>query len=327
MMHAWQVTEIGEPAEVLELTTLAIPSPRNDQVLLKVEAVGLNFPDGLQIRGGYQIKATVPFVPGSEIAGTIVELGADVSGWSIGDRVVWMGSGGLAEFVAAPAAALFPMSEEMSFEQAACLPYNYGTGVFALENRAKLLEGETMLVTAAAGGVGSAAIQLGKAMGANVIGLAGGPDKVATVYKLGADAAFDYREVDIVQAVRAATDGRGVDVCYEAVSGDIFDQVRRCMAWDGRLLVVGFTSGRIADAPTNHMLLKNYSVVGVHWAAYLARSKSAPRENWDRIAELFQTGKIDPLISSVRPLTEAKQGLIDISARKTVGKVVIVPSL
>ncbi len=328
MMRAWQVTELGEPAEVLSLVTIPVPTIRPDQVLIEVKAVGLNFPDGLQIRGGYQVKAKLPFIPGSEIAGVIVSVGEKVAGqqvvdWTVGDRVVWMGTGGLAEFVAAPATSLFPMPDDLSFEKAACLPYNYGTGVYALENRARLTPGETMLVTAAAGGVGSAAIQLGKAMGANVIGLAGGPEKVATVYELGADAAFDYREVDIVDAIRAATDGRGVDVCYEAVSGDIFDQVRRCMAWDGRLLIIGFTSGRIAEAPTNHVLLKNYSIVGVHWGAYLDRSAGAPRENWDRIIQLFKTGKIDPLISSVRPLEQAQQGLVDIGSRKTAGKVVI----
>ncbi len=332
MMRAWQVHEVGEPADVLGLVEVPVPTIRPDQVLIKVAAVGLNFPDGLQIRGGYQIKAELPFIPGSEIAGTIVAVGEDISsseagnnkpGWKIDDRVVWMGTGGLAEFVAAPAASLLPLPDNLSFEKAACLPYNYGTGVYALENRARLSPGETILVTAAAGGVGSAAVQLGKAMGANVIGLAGGPDKVAAVYELGANAAFDYREVDIVDAVRAATNGRGVDVCYEAVSGDTFDQVRRCMAWDGRLLIIGFTSGRIAQAPTNHILLKNYSIVGVHWGAYLDRSPGAPRQNWDRIIELFDTGKIDPLISSVRPLDQAKQGLVDIGARQTVGKVVI----
>ncbi len=325
MMRAWQVSELGEPAEVLNLVELATPSPRPDQVLIQVESVGLNFPDGLQIRGGYQVQARLPFTPGSEISGTVVEIGAEVEDWLPGARVVWMGSGGLAQFVTAPAKELFPIPDAMTFDQAACLPYNYGTGVYAIENRANLQSGETMLVTAAAGGVGSAAVQLGKALGANVIGLAGGPDKVATVFELGADAAFDYREVDIVDAVRATTDGRGVDVCYEAVSGDTFDQVRRCMAWDGRLLIIGFTSGRIADAPTNHILLKNYSVVGVHWGAYLSRSPEAPRQNWERICELFQTGMIDPLVSSVRPLAQARQGLVDIGSRKTVGKVVIRP--
>ncbi|MCL4171455.1 UNVERIFIED_CONTAM: hypothetical protein GTU68_049480 [Idotea baltica] len=213
----------------------------------------------------------------------------------------------------------------MTFAQASVLLINYGTGVFALENRAQMLEGETLLVTAAAGGAGSAAVQLGKAMGANVIGLAGGAKKVETVYNLGADAAFDYNEVNIVDAVRAATDGRGVDVCYEAVGGDTFQQVRRTMGWDGRLLIIGFTSGTIADAPTNHMLLKNYSVVGVHWGAWLARERSNLRANWDRICELFETGKIDPLISAERPLDEAVDAFTALGSRGTVGKVVITP--
>ncbi len=160
-----------------------------------------------------------------------------------------------------------------------CLLLNYGTTVFALDNRAHLQPGETLLVTAAAGGVGSAAVQVGKAMGATVIGLAGGPEKVETVRQLGADMAFDYNEVDIVEAVRSATDGRGVDVVYEAVGGDVFQQVRRTVAWEGRLLIVGFTSGTIPDAPMNHALLKNYSIVGVHWGAWLARDpNNLPRE-------------------------------------------------
>ena len=203
---------------------------------------------------------------------------------------------------------------------------NYGTGVFALRNRAALQPGETVLVTAAAGGVGSAAIQLAKAVGATVYGLAGGPEKVEVVRSLGADDAFDYREVDIVDTLRAVTDGAGVDVVFEAVGGDVFDQVRRIVAWDGRLLVIGFTSGRIPDAPANHILLKNYSIVGVHWGAHLARRAEALREDWDSVVELFATGRIDPLISSVRPLAEALDALGDIGNRRTVGKVIIRPA-
>lgn len=324
-MRAWNVHELGEPLEVMVLDDIEQPTPGPDQALIEVAAVGLKFPDLLQIRGGYQVKPRMPFIPGGEIAGTVREIGAEVDSVKVGDRVLWMGAGGLADFVTAPADGLFPIPDDMTMEQASCLLTNYGTGVFALENRAKLQAGETMLVTAAAGGAGSAAVQLGKALGANVIGLAGGPDKVRTVFELGADAAFDYREVDIVETIRAATDGRGVDVCYEAVGGDTFDQVRRTMAWDGRLLVIGFTSGRIPDAPANHMLLKNYSVVGVHWGAWLGRNPDGLRQNWDRIVELFGTGHVDPLISAVRPLEEAAQAIADIGNRKTVGKIVITP--
>ena len=324
-MRAWQLSDLGEPADVLELKDVADPTPGEGQVVLDVKATSIGFPDLLQVRGGYQVKPPMPFTPGTEIAGVVSAVGAGVTNVAEGDRVLWMGLGGLAEKVVAPAIGCFPIPDDMSFAQASVLLINYGTGVFALENRAKLQPGETLLVTAAAGGAGSAAVQLGKAMGANVIGLAGGAKKVETVFALGADAAFDYNEVNIVDAVRAATDNRGVDVCYEAVGGDTFDQVRRTMGWDGRLLIIGFTSGRIADAPTNHILLKNYSIVGVHWGAWLARDRDALRNNWDRICELFETGHIDPLISAERPLEEAVDAFTALASRGTVGKVVVCP--
>ncbi len=317
--------ETGEPLDVLELVEIPEPEPRADQALIKVAAVGLKFPDLLQIRGGYQVKPKMPFIPGGEVAGTVEAIGADVSSVAVGDRVLWMGQGGLADYVAAPAGECFPVPDAMSFPQAAAMLTNYGTTVFALEDRANLQAGESVLVTAAAGGVGSAAIQLAKAKGATVYGLAGGPEKVETVLSLGADKAFDYLKVDIVEEIRAATGGKGVDVVYDAVGGDIFDQVRRVVAWDGRLLIIGFTSGRIADAPTNHVLLKNYSIVGVHWGASLARDPSQLRRNWDRIVELFGTGHVDPLISAVRPLDEGVQALVDIGDRKTTGKIIVSP--
>lgn len=322
-MRAWQVTSLGEPSDAMEVVDIDEPVAAPGRVILEVAAVGVGFPDLLQIRGGYQVKPPLPFVPGNEIAGTVVELGEGVDGVAVGDRVLWMGSGGMAAKVSAPADALLPLPDDMTFAQAAAFVVNYGTGVFAIENRAQLQAGETMLVTAAAGGAGSAAVQIGKALGANVIGLAGGPDKVAKLYELGADAAFDYREVDIVDTVREATGGRGVDVVYECVGGDTFQQVRRTVAWDGRILIIGFTSGTIADAPTNHALLKNYSIVGVHWGAWLARDPGHLRQNWDRIVDLFGTGKLDPMMDGARSFADAPHALADIGDRKTTGKVVI----
>ncbi len=324
-MRTWQVAELGEPNDVMSIVEVPDPEPGPGEVLVDVGAVGVSFPELLTIRGGYQFKPPLPFTPGNEIAGTVIGLGEGVEGFELGDRVTWMGSGGLAEKVAAPALACFHLPDELSMEKGCCLLLNYGTTVFALDDRAKLQAGETLLVTAAAGGVGSAAVQVGKAMGATVIGLAGGPEKVQTVLDLGADLAFDYREVDIVDAVRGATDGRGVDVVYEAVGGDIFQQVRRTVAWDGRLLIIGFTSGTIPQAPTNHALLKNYSIVGVHWGAWLGRDPGNLRSNWERIVELTKTGHVDPLISSVRGFDDAADALTDIGNRKTVGKVVITP--
>ncbi|MDH5519508.1 MAG: NADPH:quinone oxidoreductase family protein [Acidimicrobiia bacterium] len=326
-MRAWQMTEIGNPSDVLELATVPDPEPGPGQVLLRVDSCGLKFPDILQIQGRYQVKPTLPFIPGGEIAGTIVALGPDLddSAPAVGDRVLVMGEGGLAEHVAVSPRQCLPIPDQMSSEQAAAMLVNYGTGVFALRNRARLQAGESVLVTAAAGGVGSAAIQLAKAIGATVYGLAGGEEKVEVVRSLGADEAFDYRNVDIVDTVRDVTGGAGVDVVYEAVGGDVFDQVRRVVAWDGRLLVIGFTSGRIPEAPANHILLKNYSIVGVHWGAHLARRAEALREDWDSVVELFGTGKVDPLISEVRPLAEALDALAAIGNRRTVGKVIIRP--
>lgn len=324
-MRAWQVHELGEPESVLQLNEVPDLVPGPGQVSLAVRACGLKFPDLLQIRGGYQEKPALPFTPGGEIAGDVLAIGEGVNHVAVGDRVLYMGLGGLAEQALAPAQACFPIPDAMSYEQAACLLTNYGTTVFALDERAHLQAGETLLITAAAGGVGTAAIQIGKAMGARVIGLAGGPEKVETVKALGADDAFDYQAVDIVEAVRNATDGRGVDVCYEAVGGDIFDQVRRTMAWDGRLLVIGFTSGRIPEAPANHILLKNYSVVGVHWGASLARDRTSLRRHWDKIVDLFDTGHIDPLIGVRLPLDQAIEGLNALDSRASTGKVVIIP--
>ena len=324
-MRAWHVADLGDPIDVMELVEVDDPTPGPGKVTIDVGAVGVSFPELLTIRGGYQVKPPLPFTPGNEVAGVVSAVGDGVTELTEGDRVAWMGSGGLAEKVVAPAAACFRLPDGMPLGKGCCLILNYGTTVFALENRGKLQPGETLLVTAAAGGVGSAAVQVGKAMGAKVIGLAGGPEKVEAVYRLGADVAFDYREVDVVAAVREATDGRGVDVVYEAVGGDIFQQVRRTVAWDGRILIIGFTSGTIAQAPTNHALLKNYSIVGVHWGAWLGRDSDNLANNWDRIVELAGTGHVDPLISSVRPLENAAQALSDIGDRKTIGKVVIEP--
>jgi len=330
-MRAWQMNEIGDPSDVLALTSVADPEPGSGQVLLDVDACGLKFPDILQIQGRYQVKPTLPFIPGGEIAGTVTAHGPELddSAPAVGDRVLVMANGGraggLAERVAVSARQCLPIPDAMTSEQAAAMLVNYGTGVFALRNRARLQAGESVLVTAAAGGVGSAAVQLAKAIGATVYGLAGGAEKVDVVRSLGADEAFDYRKIDIVEKIREVTDGAGVDVVYDAVGGDVFDQVRRVVGWDGRLLIIGFTSGRIPKAPANHILLKNYSIVGVHWGAHLARRDDAIRDDWESIVELFGTGKIDPLISEIRPLSDVIEALADIGNRRTVGKVIIHP--
>ncbi len=324
-MRIWRVHELGEPADVMRLEEGPPPVPRAGQVVLDVAAVGLNFPDLLQVRGGYQIKPKVPFTPGQEMAGTIVAVGQGVDPARIGERTLLMATGGLAQQVAGPAAKAFALPDSMSFTKAAALLSNYGTTWFALHERAHLQPGEALLVHAAAGGVGSAAVQLGKAAGALVIGTAGGPDKKAVVSALGADVAIDYLAEDFVDVTLAVTDGRGADVIYDPVGGDTFDRSRRAIAWDGRLLVIGFTSGRIADVPTNHILLKNYSVVGVHWGASLGRDPEGLRRAFDALCTEWDRGTIDPLIGDELPLDGAADALTRLGARASVGKLVVHP--
>ena len=283
--------------------------------------MGLAFPDVLQVRGEYQVKPPLPFVPGSETAGTVASVGEGVSSDLIGRRVVALG-GGLAEQIELPASQSFEVPEGLSSAKAAAIPMNYCTTWFALHDRAHLAAGETLLVTGASGGVGSAAIQLGLAAGARVIAVAGGADKVAACESLGADAVIDHREVDdLVERVRELTDGKGVDVAYDPVGGETFQQVRRCMAWNGRLLVVGFVAG-IPKLATNHVLLKNYSVVGVHWGASLARDPESLPSQVAAVMALVDEGAVDPLLHPPYVFEDAARALQDIYDRQVVGKVV-----
>ena len=321
-MQAWQVHELGDPIDRLVLGDVDSPEPSPGQLLLDVDAVGLAFPDVLQCRGEYQVKPPLPFTPGGETSGRVAALGDGVEGFEIGQRVVAMG-GGLAEQVAVSAGMAFAVPMSLSQAKAAAVPLNYGTTWFALHNRAGLAEGETLLVTGASGGTGSAAIQLGLAAGARVIAVAGGTDKTAACAALGAHDVIDHRGVgDLVEEVRGLTDGRGVDVAYDPVGGDMFQQVRRCMAWDGRLLVIGFVAG-IPEIATNHVLLKNYSVVGVHWGASLGRDPSSLSRQMAEVMALAEKGVVDPLLHPPYPFDEAAQALQDIADRKVVGKVVV----
>lgn len=327
-MRIWRVHELGEPLDVMRLEEADPPDPGPGQVVLDVEAVGLNFPDLLQVRGGYQRRPDLPFTPGIEIVGRVVESPTSTSGRAglrPGERVLWMGRGGLAEQCAAPADECFPVPESMPSAKAAALLHNYGTSWFALHERAALQPGEILLVHAGAGGVGSAAVQLGKAAGAMVIATAGGPAKKQILETIGADVAIDYLDEDFVGLVEEVTDGRGADVILDPVGGDVFDRSRKVVAWNGRLLVVGFTSGRIPVAPVNHVLLKNYSVVGVHWGAALGRDPGSLRRTYGELCREWEHGSIDPLIGGVLPLPAAAEALARLGARESVGKLVIQP--
>jgi NADPH2:quinone reductase len=321
-MRAWRVHELGEPQDVLRLEDLAEPEPGPGMLRLKVDAVALNFPDVLLCRGMYQEKPELPFTPGLEVCGTVLE------GPRAGERVLGgpgLPGGGLAEQVLMPEAGAHPVPEDMPATKAAALHITYQTGYVGLHRRAQLKEGETLLVHAGAGGVGSAAIQLGKAAGARVIATAGGPDKVKVCEELGADVAVDYSAEDFVTAVKDVTAGRGADVIYDSVGGDVFDKSRKCIAFEGRIVVVGFAGGRIAEAPTNHALVKNYSVVGLHWALYRHYEPQILVDTHAALSDLWSRRRIDPLIGAELPLEDAPQALTQLSDRGTVGKVVLLP--
>lgn len=326
-MRGWQVSRLGEPSDVLEFGELPDPEPGPGQVLVRVHAVACNFPDILVCRGTYQEKPELPFTPGLEIAGEVVAV-AEGAAAAVGDRVIGtppMGRGGYAELAVLDASSTLPWPTGMSAGQAAGMFITYQTGICALEHRGRLQAGETLLVHAAAGGVGSAAVQIGKAMGARVIGTAGGPEKCARVTELGADEVIDYSAEDLVARVKDSTGKRGADVIFDPVGGDIFDLSRKVVAFEGRILVIGFAGGRFADAPTNHILVKNYEVVGVHWGFYRTQAPEfIPR--WQaRLEELWAAGTIDPQVGVELPLVEAPEALRRLASRGTTGKVVLVP--
>jgi NADPH2:quinone reductase len=325
-MRAWRAHELGTPESVLRREEVPAPVPGPGQALVAVEAVGLNFADTLMLAGQYQERPPLPFIPCLELAGRVLAVGAGAR-TPVGQRVIAAClnpiGGALAERVALPDQALFPIPDTMDAAAAAALFITYQTGYLALHRRAALRAGEVLLVHAGAGGVGSAAVQLGKAAGARVIATAGGPEKVAVCKDLGADIAVDYLTEDFVQVVREATGGRGADVIYDPVGGDVFDRSRRCIAWEGRLLVIGFSGGRIAQLPTNHVLLRNYSVVGVYAGEYLKVDPTVLHAAHAALMDLYERGAIRPLIGEQVPFAEAPAAMARITDRRTVGKVVV----
>jgi NADPH:quinone reductase len=326
-MRAWRVCELGDPEEALKLEEVEDPSPEQGEVVVEVEAAALNYFDILLCRGEYQERPEPPFTLGAEVSGTVSEVGEGVD-LEPGLRVLAaprLPEGGLAERVAVPASLVFPVLQTMPFETAAALHVVYQTAHFALHRRANLREGETVLIHAGAGGVGSAAVQLAKAAGARVIATAGGAEKVEICNALGAEVAIDYREENFVEVVKEATEGLGADVIFDPVGGDVFDASRRCVAFEGRIVVIGFTGGRIAEAPTNHLLVKNYSVVCPHWGLYGKVRGHLVREAHEELMRLYEGGMIDPLVGEVVPFEEVPQALMLLGSRSTRGKIVTLP--
>ncbi|MGW5904326.1 NADPH:quinone oxidoreductase family protein [Streptomyces althioticus] len=319
-MQAWQVHELGEPGEVMRLADVGRPTPGEGQVLLRVRAAAVNFPDALMCRGQYQTRPPLPFTPGVEICGETED----------GRRVIAnpaLPHGGFAEYALADAAALLPAPDALDDAEAAALHIGYQTAWFALHRRARLEAGETLLVHAAAGGVGSAAVQLGKAAGATVIGVAGGGDKAAVARDLGCDVVIDRREQDVVAAVKEATGGRGADVIFDPVGGDAYTQSAKTVAFEGRIVIVGFASGTIPSPGLNHALIKNYAILGLHWGLYNTRNPELVRHCHEQLTDLAAKGAIKPLVSERVPLAGAADAVQRVADGVTTGRVTVLPSL
>ncbi|MEU5663921.1 NADPH:quinone oxidoreductase family protein [Streptomyces longwoodensis] len=318
-MQAWQVHENGEPSEVMRLQDVERPAPRDGQVLLKVRAANINFPDALMCRGQYQVTPPLPFTPGVEICGETED----------GRRVIAnpaLPHGGFAEYAVADAAALLPAPDALDDAEASALHIGYQTGWFGLHRRAHLEAGETLLVHAAAGGVGSAAVQLGKAAGATVIGVVGGADKAAVARELGCDVVVDRRSEDVVAAVKEATGGRGADVVYDPVGGQAYAQSTKVVAFEGRIVVVGFASGTIPSPGLNHALVKNYSILGLHWGLYNTKNPKLVQHCHEQLTALAARGAIKPLVSERVTFDEAAAAVQRVADGVTTGRVVVVPA-
>jgi NADPH2:quinone reductase len=324
-MQAMIMSALGEP-EALELRTLPDRDPAPGQIAIDVQAIGCNFADVLICRGRYQLKPELPFAPGSEVAGTVRAVGADVEGLAVGQLVsAQVGFGGYASRVIADARRVQRIPAGMPPADACALGIAYQTSYLALVDRARLKAGERLLVHAAAGGVGLAALQIGKALGARVIAGASGADKVEFCKAQGADDVVDTREPDWIARVRELTSGRGADVIYESVGGDVFEGSLKCIAWAGRLLVIGFSSGDIPLLKLNRVLLKHIDVLGLNVGAYHENDPQGLRDATERLFALYAAGKIKPVIHARYALREAAKALRELADRRTVGKLILEP--
>ena len=321
-MKSWRVHAWSEP-ESMALEDVPEPPPGLGKVRIRNRAAALNFFDILQIQGKYQVKPPFPFTPGAEVAGVIDAVGAEVTAHRAGDRVMAMTHGGaFAESSIAPAGSVFAMPSSMSFEEAAAMPIVYHTSYFALMHRTRLLTGEWLLVHAGASGVGMSAIQIGKALGARVIATAGSEAKRDFSLKQGADHALDYGDASWVDRVKEIT-GRGCDAIYDPVGGDVFDLSSKCIAPEGRLLVIGFASGRIPTMAANRVLLKNMSLVGVLWGGHVQMHPEYPAEVHPRLMELYTAGKIRPSVGAAYAFNDLPRALRDLADRRVMGKAVV----
>lgn len=322
-MRAVLCHQVCEPEDLI-LEQLAPPQIGPEEALVDIHATGINFPDCLMIAGKYQFQPAYPFVPGGEIAGQIAAVGDKLDGWKVGDMVMAStGSGGFSEQIAVNVNQLRPIPKGMDVVSAAGFSTTYGTALYALKNRGDLKAGETLLVLGAAGGVGIAAVELGKAMGAKVIAAASTDEKLKNAKNAGADELINYSSGNLKDQVKALTSGQGADVIYDPVGGELFDQCMRCIGWGGRVLVIGFASGQIPKVAMNLPLLKSCQIVGVFYGAFVSRERSAYLENNKELDSLFQQGRLKPLVTQRFPLEEYASALRCLMNRQAIGKVVL----
>jgi NADPH:quinone reductase len=325
-MRAWQIARLGEPVDVMSLVETEAPSVVPGQVVVDVAAISLNFADVLMSRGLYQVRPPLPFIPGIEVCGRVVQVGAGVDGVRVGDRVVGTPApahGGLAQRALLPGTATFPAPASLDDAQAACLTVAYQTAYVGLVRRAGLSAGQTLLVHAASGGVGSAAVQVGKALGATVIAVVGRAEKVSAATESGADQVIDRSAVDLVPAIKAIVGPAGVDVIFDPVGGAAYDASTKVVAFEGSIIVVGFAGGTISAPALSHALVKNYSIVGLHWGLYLQRQPEVAAHAHSVLSAWAAQGVIRPAVSERLAFEDAAQGLATLASGQSSGRIVV----
>ena len=321
-MKAVVCTKIGDP-NLLEIKDIEIPKPNKNEVLIKVEAAGVNFPDALMVQGKYQIVMDPPFTPGNEVCGYVEETGEDVD-IKIGTKVIALPPiGGFSEYVSVDKNLVIPVSGKVDSMAGASLPINYGTCYYALKRRAYIQKDETLLVLGASGGIGTATIQLAKIMGVKTICAVGSDEKAKYVQSLGADEVIRYDQVDLKETVKELTDGKGVDVVMDPVGGDVTEQALRATAWNGRLLVIGFTDGNIPKIPLNLTLVKGVSIVGVWWGRWTTTSPEETAEDFKELIEFIENDELVIQPKNIHPIEETSLALENFLSRKNIGKTLI----
>ncbi|MET0145073.1 MAG: NADPH:quinone oxidoreductase family protein [Ilumatobacteraceae bacterium] len=325
LMRAASLPEFGPP-ERLVVSDVPEPSPGPDQLVVDVHACGVNFPDVLMVQDLYQFRPDLPYTPGGEVAGTVVAMDHGVQGWAIGDRVLAAATtGGFAEQVAVDVVQAHHLPDSIDLTTAAGLQTTYGTSLHALRDRGALEPGETLLVLGAAGGVGMAAVELGALMGAHVIAAASSGPKLAACRRAGAAETVDYTAVDLKSWLKEHTDGRGVDVVYDPVGGDLSEAALRATAWQGRFLVIGFATGTIPRIPLNLPLLKGCSIVGVFYGEFGARQPHQRHALIEELIVMLAQGSVNPVVTAQYPLERAADALRELMDRRIVGKAVVLP--